>query len=65
MVLYEKIQNNRLEFPPEVNMSTGLKRLLWAMMEKSSAKRITLEQVSRIVLLCAFFSTVAFRLGWE
>lgn len=45
MVLYEKIQNDPLEFPPEVNMSAGLKRLLRAMMEKGAAQRITLDQV--------------------
>ena len=45
MVLYEKIQNDPLEFPPEVNMSPGLRRLLMAMMEKGPAKRITLDQV--------------------
>lgn len=47
MALYEKIQNEPLEFPAEVNMSSGLKRLLTAMMEKEPAKRITLEQVHR------------------
>ena len=45
MVLYEKIQNDPLEFPPEVNMSAGLKRLLRAMMKKEAAQRITLDQV--------------------
>lgn len=45
MVLYEKIQNDPLEFPPEVNMSAGLRRLLRAMMEKAAADRITLDQV--------------------
>jgi len=45
MVLYEKIQNDPLEFPPEVNMSPGLRRLLMAMMEKGPAKRIALDQV--------------------
>lgn len=45
MVLYEKIQNDPLEFPQEVNMSAGLKRLLRAMMEKGAAQRITLDQV--------------------
>lgn len=45
MVLYEKIQKDPLEFPPEVNMSAGLKRLLLVMMEKNPAQRITLEQV--------------------
>ncbi|CAM9447180.1 unnamed protein product, partial [Hapterophycus canaliculatus] len=45
MALYEKIQNDPLEFPPEVNMSAGLRRLLQAMMEKKPAKRITLDQV--------------------
>lgn len=45
MALYEKIQKDPLEFPAEVNMSSGLKRLLTAMMEKEPAKRITLEQV--------------------
>lgn len=47
MVLYEKIQNDPLEFPPEVNMSAGLKRLLTAMMEKGAAQRITLDQVCK------------------
>ncbi|CAM9887137.1 unnamed protein product, partial [Ectocarpus sp. 8 AP-2014] len=45
MVLYEKIQNDPLDFPTEVNMSPGLRRLLRAMMEKDPAKRITLDQV--------------------
>lgn len=45
MALYEKIQNEPLHFPPEVNMSSGLRRLLTAMMEKEPANRIPLEQV--------------------
>lgn len=45
MALYEKIQNDPLEFPQEVNMSSGLRRLLRAMMEKGPDKRITLDQV--------------------
>ena len=45
MVLYEKIQNDPLEFPEEVSMSLGLKGLLTAMMEKEAARRIKLEQV--------------------
>ncbi|CAM9402078.1 unnamed protein product [Ectocarpus fasciculatus] len=45
MVLYEKIQNDPLDFPPEVNMSPGLRRLLRAMMEKDPAKRIILDHV--------------------
>eukprot|EP00903_Cladosiphon_okamuranus_P018574 g17097.t1 len=45
MALYDKIQNDPLEFPPEVNMSVGLKRLLRAMMEKGAAQRVTLDQV--------------------
>lgn len=45
-MLYEKIQNDPLEFPPEVNMSGGLRGLMKAMMEKVPAKRITLDQVS-------------------
>lgn len=45
MLLYEKIQNDPLEFPPEVNLSAGLKRLLTAMMAKGAAQRITLDQV--------------------
>ena len=45
MALYEKIQNDPLDFPSEVNMSPGLKRLLTAMMEKEPAKRIALDQV--------------------
>lgn len=45
MALYDKIQNDPLEFPSEVNMSSGLRRLLRAMMEKDPAKRITLDEV--------------------
>ncbi|CAM9644716.1 unnamed protein product, partial [Scytosiphon promiscuus] len=45
MALYEKIQNDPLEFPPEVNMSAGLRKLLQAMMEKDPGKRITLDEV--------------------
>lgn len=54
MALYEKIQNHPLEFPIEVNMSAGLRRLLRAMMEKNPAKRTTLDQVpGREVCTCA------------
>lgn len=45
MVLYEKIQKDPLEFPPEVDMCPGLRRLLRAMMEKDPANRIPLDQV--------------------
>lgn len=51
MVLYEKIQNDPLDFPPEVNMSPGLRRLLRAMMEKDPVKRIILDQVRMLCLV--------------
>ncbi|CAM9516321.1 unnamed protein product, partial [Ectocarpus sp. 13 AM-2016] len=50
MVLYEKIQNDPLDFPPEVNMSPGLRRLLRAMMEKDPAKRIILDQARMLLI---------------
>jgi hypothetical protein len=40
-----QIQNDVLEFPADVAMSPGLKRLLSGMMIKDPAKRMRLEQV--------------------
>ena len=48
LALYENIQRDPLEFPLEVDMSSGLRMLLTAMMEKTPDKRITLEKVGRV-----------------
>jgi hypothetical protein len=57
--IYEQIQNDVLEFPADVAMSPGLKRLLSGMMIKDPAKRMRLEQVSNRFLTVTSVTVVS------
>lgn len=43
--VYEKIQNDLLQFPPKCNICAELKDLIEQMLEKDPAKRITLPKI--------------------
>lgn len=43
--VYEKIKNDRLNFPSDIVISTELRDLIVKMLEKDPTKRITLPQI--------------------
>lgn len=49
--VYEKIKNDRLNFPSDIVISAELRDLIVKMLEKDPSKRITLPQIKVGVLV--------------